>query len=474
MTRGGVITSRIHGWSPDAGALIDRTDPWTGEPLESVQEASGNEIALACEAASSAQREWVALPLAERESALRAISNELLRRDDLGQLLAREVGKPLIEAEAEVARAIAIFQFYSSVFRFKTGEVFEVSAPSTRAFTQRRPLGVVGLITPWNFPLAIPAWKIAPALAAGNGVVLKPATAGAGAAAALMECIDASPIPNGLVGLVTGRGEAVAASLMGDPHIRGVSFTGSVEVGRSVRVACAERGIRVQTELGGWNPVIVLADANLEEAAAAVAYGAFGYAGQKCTATRRAIVQDVVYDDFQSLLVDAAEAMVPGDPRDRATVIGPLISVGAAETVRAAIREAIEAGAEVIAGGAAGDGSTVRPTIMSNVSPTVALGCDEVFGPVIVMERTESLDSAIVSANATSFGLSAGIHTTGLSSAARFEAEIEAGIVVVNRATTGVEPHMPFGGVKASGYGWREQGLTALEFYSELQAIYEG
>lgn len=473
VTPATVISSRIQDWSPDDGVLVERTEPWTGEPLASVREASRKDVALACETADRAQREWVALPLAERERALRAVSDELERRDDIASMLAREVGKPIVEAEGEVVRTAAIFRFYSSVLRFSTGEVLEGPVPSMRVFTRRRPLGVAGLITPWNFPLAIPAWKMAPALAAGNGVVLKPATAGAGVAAALMDCIEEAPIPDGLVALVTGRGSVVADALVSDPRIQGVSFTGSVEVGRAVRVTCAERGIRVQTELGGRNPAIILADADFEAAATAVAGGAFGYAGQKCTATRRALVEDSVYDDFRALLIAVAERMVPGDPFDRATVVGPLISRSAADAVREAIREAVEAGGELVCGGAEGSGDVVTPTIMSGVPTNVDLGCDEVFGPVLVLERVRDLDHAIASANATPFGLSAAIHTASLSSAARFEAEIEAGVVVVNRPTTGVEPHAPFGGMKASGYGWREQGMTALAFYSELQAVYE-
>jgi len=473
VTRAAVINSRIHDWSSEGGALIERTEPWTGEPLKAVREASRKDVALACETAVHAQREWVALPLADRELALRSIADELERRDDLAPLLAREVGKPIVEAEGEVARTVAIFRFYASMLRIGTGEVLQGPVPSMRVFSRRRPLGVVGLITPWNFPLAIPAWKMAPALVAGNGVVLKPATAGAGVATVLMECVEEAPIPDGLVALVTGRGSVVADALVGDPNIRGVSFTGSVEVGRVLRVACAERGIRIQTELGGRNPAIVLADANLEAAAAAVASGAFGYAGQKCTATRRALIQDSVYGHVRSLLSGAAERMVPGDPLDRSTLVGPLISRSAADAVRASIREAVEAGAELICGGAEGDGGVVVPTIVAGVPADVDLGCDEVFGPVLVLEAVRDLDHAIASANATPFGLSAAIHTASLASAARFEAEIEAGVVVVNRPTSGVELHAPFGGMKASGYGWREQGVVALAFYSELQAIYE-
>ncbi|MFQ5517413.1 MAG: aldehyde dehydrogenase family protein, partial [Acidimicrobiia bacterium] len=321
--------------------------------------------------------------------------------------------------------------------------------------------------------MAIPAWKMAPALAAGNGVVLKPATAGAGVADALAECIDESPLPAGLVALVMGSGATIGAALLASPHVKGVSFTGSVEVGRTVRVACARRGIRVQTELGGRNPAIVLTDADLPAAAAAVAAGAFGYAGQKCTATRRVLVQDAVYDEFASLLVAAAGAMTPADPLDPATKVGPLISVTAADTVRTAIGEAIDGGADLLHGGADGDGDVVAPTILSGVPAGAALGCDEVFGPVLVLEHCRDLDDAIAAANATPYGLSAGIHTTSLAAAAGFEAGIEAGVIVVNRPTTGVEPHAPFGGLKASGYGWREQGIAALSFYSELQAVYE-
>jgi aldehyde dehydrogenase (NAD+) len=342
-------------------------------------------------------------------------------------------------------------------------------------YTLRRPLGVVALITPWNFPAAIPAWKSAPALVYGNAVVLKVAQEAPLTGLHLASCLDDAGCPPGVFNVVVGRGSAVGTPLVRHPRVAAVSFTGSVAVGRQVRDEATALGKRVQLELGGHNPLLVLPDADLGRAAEAAYAGAFWSAGQKCTATRRIYVHDAVYDDFRRLLLDRIAQGKVGDPSDPETEVGPIVNERQLEDVLAAIEQARREGGTVLAGGERLDDEAylVAPTLFEGVRDDAMLSCEEVFGPVTSLYRFSSLDEAIARANAVEYGLSAAIFTSSLEATRRFVTEVEAGLLMVNRQTAGADVHVPFGGIKGSGFGPHEQGRAALEFYTEVVTVYQ-
>jgi alpha-ketoglutaric semialdehyde dehydrogenase len=340
----------------------------------------------------------------------------------------------------------------------------------------RRPLGVVALITPWNFPMAIPARKGAPALAFGNAVVLKPSSLAPGPALRLARILDAAGLPRGCWNVVVGRGD-IGSALVEDERVDGVSFTGSTEVGRSIGRALVARGVPLQAEMGGHSPVVALADADPERVAEVVAEGAFVSAGQTCTATRRLIVEDRVYDDVLAAVVAATEALVVGPGQIESTRVCPLVGVSQRDQVGLAIERAVSDGAEVLCGGGSpgGDlshGAFLMPALLGSVTPEMAIAKEEVFGPVCGVIRAADAEEAIEFANAGPFGLSASVVTTNIAQAMRFVREIQAGMVHINRQTIGADPHMPFGGLKESSAGPREQGRGAREFYTHEQTIY--
>jgi aldehyde dehydrogenase (NAD+) len=330
-------------------------------------------------------------------------------------------------------------------------------------------------ITPWNFPIAIPAWKLAPALAYGNTVVWKPAELVPLTSVHLVQALVDAGLPAGVLNVVIGRGSVVGSALVSHPGVNAISFTGSVEVGRGVREEGTRLGKRVQLELGGHNPLIVMADAKLEKAVEAAYAGAFWSAGQKCTATRRIFVQDTVYDEFRRLLLERIERGKVGDPADPETEVGPIVNESQLEDILSAIERGKQEGAKLLAGGerADGDGYVVAPTLFEDVRDEDMLSREEVFGPVTSLYAFSTFDEAIERANAVEFGLSASIFTTNLETADRFVKEAEAGILHVNSQTAGAEVHVPFGGLKGSGFGPHEQGLSALEFYTEVVTVYQ-
>ena len=336
-------------------------------------------------------------------------------------------------------------------------------------YTMRRPLGVVGLITPWNFPAAIPAWKLAPALAYGNAVVLKLATDAPVTGLRLAECLAEAGLPAGVLNVLTGSGSKVGNAIVHDPRVRAISFTGSVPVGQSVRDEATKLGKRVQLELGGHNPLIVLADAKMDAAVEAAYAGAFWSAGQKCTATRRIYVHDSVYDTFRKKLLDRIASGKVGDPGDPETEVGPIVNEKQFDEIVAAIERGRSEG-----GGRADEtGYVIEPTVFEGVRDDAFLSCEEVFGPVTSLYRIGDLDEGLRRANAIEFGLSAAIFTQNLEAAQRFANEAEAGLLHVNSQTAGAEVHVPFGGIKASGFGPHEQGRAALEFYTEVVTVYQ-
>jgi len=464
-------------WSPSrSGRTYEKRNP--ARPSELIGEfpASGAEdVDAAVGAAAAAYPAWSRLPAAGRAAVLLRAADALEASvEQIARDMTREMGKPIREARLEAARGAQILRYFAGEAWRPKGELYEQSATGATVYTLRRSLGVVGLITPWNFPAAIPVWKTAPALIYGNTVVLKLAQEAPLTGLHIARAFDEAELPAGVLNVVVGRGSEVGAPLVRHPGVRAISFTGSVPVGREVREEATRLGKRVQLELGGHNPLIVLADAPLGRAAEAAYAGAFWSAGQKCTATRRIFVQDTVYDDFRRLLLERIERGRVGDPSDPETEVGPLVNERQLEDVLAAIARGRDEGGIVLAGGerAEGQGYLVPPTLFEDVADDAMLSCEEVFGPVTSLYRFGTLDEALERANAVEFGLSASIFTSSLESAQRFVDGLEAGILHVNSQTAGADVHVPFGGIKSSGFGPHEQGRAALEFYTEVVTVY--
>jgi aldehyde dehydrogenase (NAD+) len=465
-------------WRESAsGATYEKRNPWRPSIVTGVYPASdATDAQAAVEAAREAFPAWAALPAGARAAFFfKAAAALEARAEQIAQDMTAEMGKPLRESRGEAARTAAILRFSAGEAFRPVGDVFEPSVANQRLWTIRRPLGVVGLITPWNFPAAIPVWKLAPALIYGNTVVLKLGYEAPRTGLHLAECFAEAGLPAGVLNVLTGSGSKVGAELVRNPHVRAISFTGSVPVGRSVRDEATARNCRVQLELGGHNPLIVMADAELDRAVEAAYAGAFWSAGQKCTATRRIYVQDGAYDAFRSKLLARVEAGKVGDPADPETEVGPVVNESALEDILAAIERGRSEGGEVIAGGgrADADGYLVAPTVFEGVGDDAFLSCEEVFGPVVSLYRFSGLDEAVRRANGVEFGLSAAIFTRDLHAVQRFTSEAQAGILHVNSPTPGADVHVPFGGIKGSGWGPHEQGRAAIEFYTELVTVYQ-
>jgi aldehyde dehydrogenase (NAD+) len=446
-------------------------------PSEVLAETLLADAAIASEAAEAARaafEAWRASSPVERADVLRR-AGDCLERDaeEIGRGLTREEGKTLAEAIGETRRAAAIFRYYAGQVFEPDGDVYPSTNPATLLYSRREPLGVVVAITPWNFPLAIPAWKLAPALAFGNTVVWKPAELVPLTSLRLFDALAEAGLPAGVLDLVLGRGSEVGSTLVTHRNVAAVTFTGSNEVGRNVQLEAMREGKKAQLELGGKNPAIVLADADLELAAEQVARGAFLSAGQKCTATSRVIVERSVHDEFAERLAELARTWRVGDPLDEETKIGPLVSESQLETVLGYLDVARGEGAHVHAGGGRRDGGYfVEPTVLSGLSDESSVVRDEIFGPVAALLPADGYDEAVALANDTPFGLTAALFTRDLGTALRFTREIRAGVVKVNQETAGLEFHVPFGGMKESSSGSREQGKVARDFFTEWKTVY--
>ncbi len=464
----GSVTTRANNliageWIPaTAGRTYERRNPAAPhEVLGRYADSGRADVAVAAEAAHSAFPAWWARRAAERAEILlaaAALAHE--RTDDIARDMTRETGKPLREARAEAVRLATTLRYFAADGWFPSGELYGQSLTAGQVYTLRRPVGVVGLITPWNFPVAIPAWKLAPALVAGNTVVLKPSEEAPLSALHLARCLVDAGLPAGVLNVVIGRGAEAGAELVTRPEVRAISFTGSVEVGRRVRDAATSAGKRVQLELGGQNPLVVMADADRSRAVEAAYAGAFLAAGQKCTATRRIFVQQDIYDEFRERLLERMSRAVIGDPTDPRTELGPLINRRQYDTVLEAIEQGRRQGGELLAGGEHrdDDGYFVSPTLFENVDDTAELARREVFGPVASLFCFATLDEALARTNDVEYGLSAAIFTSTLATAQRFVGAVQAGVIHVNSTTTGAEVYVPFGGIKASGWGPHEQG----------------
>ena len=418
--------------------------------------------------ALKAAQVWRDTPGATRAKALGDAATALEQRaGEVTDLVIREVGKPVSEARGEVARGVAILRYYAQAALAPDGETLPASDPDQLLFARHVPVGVAALLTPWNFPVAIPLWKAAPSLAYGNATLLKPSSAAAATALLLSEIIGPF-LPADVFQVVLG-GADTARPLVDHPGVAAVSFTGSSEVGRDISARAAARGCRVQAEMGGQNPSVVLADADLDRAAAAIAYAAMGYAGQKCTATSRIIVAGEVYPQFRDALAAAVEALGVIDPADAKTLVGPVIDDGARSSALAAVASS---GGRVLTGGRALDapGFYLAPTLVE-LDEAGPLATEEVFAPVAALIRAGSADEAVAIANAVRYGLVASVFTSDLAQALRLTRRLEAGMVRVNAPTSGVDFNAPFGGSKESSYGPREQGQAARAFYTESQTV---
>lgn len=459
------------------GRTYERHNPW--RPSDVVGEfprSSAEDVDAAVSAASDAFSEWSALPAAKRGAILtRAAAVIEARVEDIAQDMTREMGKPLRESRLEAARMAQILRFFGGEGWRPIGQMYEQSLTGSAVYTRRRPLGVVGLITPWNFPAAIPAWKTAPALAYGNTVVLKLAQDSPLTGLHLVRALEEAGLPDGVLNVVIGRGSEVGEPLVRDPRVPAISFTGSVPVGHGVRDSAASLGKRVQLELGGHNPLIVAEDAKLDAAITAAYVGAFWSAGQKCTATRRIYIQDGIYDEFRDRFLQRIEEGKVGDPSDPDTEVGPIVNETQFDSVMNGIARGRDEGGTVLTGGVRADPDAylIAPTVFENVADDAFLSCEEVFGPVTTLYRYGSLEEAIARANGVRFGLSAAVFTTSLATATRCADELQSGIIHVNSQTAGAEVHVPFGGIKSSGYGPHEQGRAAIDFYTEEITVYQ-
>ena len=430
-------------------------------------------------AAAAAFPAWSHSGIQQRFDCLDKIATEIFaRKEELGRLLAREEGKTLPEAIGEVGRAGQVFKFFAGEALRIAGESLASVRPGVDVEIRREPLGVIGLITPWNFPIAIPAWKIAPALAYGNTVVFKPAELAPGSAHTLCDIISRSGLPAGVFNMVMGQGASVGQTILDSTDVTAVSFTGSVNTGGRVAAACAARGAKFQLEMGGKNPLLVLADADLEKAADVAVNGAFFSTGQRCTASSRLIVEEGVHDQFVDAVRARLENLVVGDALAAETQIGPVVDQAQLDKNLSYIDIGLGEGAELVAGGkrieCATTGFYMTPALFVGTQNDMRLNREEIFGPIASVIKVRDLEEGLVVANDTSFGLSAGICTNSLSAATKFKRESKAGMVMVNLPTAGVDYHVPFGGSKGSSYGSREQGRYASEFYTTVKTSYIG
>ena len=460
-----------------SGATYEKHGPWRpSEPIGDFPASGEQDVNAAVEAAAAAFPAWAATPGAARGAFLQKAADAVERRvEQIARDMTLEMGKPIREARMEAARMAQILRFFAGEGLRATGERYEQAATGSVVYTERRPLGVVALITPWNFPAAIPAWKAAPALAYGNAVVMKLAQEAPLTGLHLAACLDEAGLPPGVFNVVVGRGSEVGTPLVRHPQVRAVSFTGSVSVGTQVREEATRLGKRVQLELGGQNPLLVMADADLDRAAEAAYAGAYWSAGQKCTATRRIYVQDGIYDEFRRRFLERVERGVVGDPSEPETEVGPIVNERQLEEVQAGVERGTADGGTLLVGGERLDEEAylLAPVLFEGLADDAFLSCEEVFGPVATLYRFADLDEALRRANAVQYGLSASIFTSSLTSARRFAKGIEAGIVRINGQTAGADVHVPFGGIKGSGFGPHEQGRAAMDFYTEVVTIYE-
>ena len=439
--------------------------------------ASAHEAEAAITAASEALPAWSHMPAPKRGEIVER-AGDLLRaeQDDVARLLTREEGKTFGEAKGEIYRAYNVINYTAGQSRRMGGLTIPSELPKNFAYTMRQPLGVVALITPWNFPICIPAWKIAPALVAGNTVIFKPSSTTPLTAAKLVEIFERAGLPAGVLNLLVGSSSDVGDLLTRDRRVKGISFTGSSENGTQIYATCASRGVKAQCEMGGKNPVIVLEDADFDLAVDGIVSGAFGSTGQRCTATSRAILQDSIADKVVERMADRVSKWKLGNGLEPDVQMGPLVSAQQLKTVQEYIEIGKREGARLVTGGGRPSGLArgffVEPTIFDRVRPEHRIAREEIFGPVLSVIRAKDYEQAMEFANASDYGLTSSIYTNDAGRIFDFCERMDAGMVHVNSPTVGGEAQIPFGGMKSSGVGEREQGPSALDFYTDVKVVY--
>lgn len=439
--------------------------------------ATKSDVHAAIEAAKQAFPAWSHSGILERHAILRRVSDELnARKEEIGTLLAREEGKILGEAIGETVRAAQIFDFFANECLRLAGEILPSTRPGVGVEITREPIGVVGVVTPWNYPIAIPAWKIAPALAYGNTVVFKPASLVPGCAWELTDMLHRAGLPAGVLNLIVGSGSVAGQALLDSPDLAGLTFTGSTATGRQVALSCVEHHRKFQLEMGGKNPMVVLDDADLAVAADAAANSGFFSTGQRCTASSRLIVTEGIHDRFVKALQERASKLVVDHALGKDTQMGPVVDEKQLAIDQDYIDVGKNEGARLLFGGEVLErrtkGHFLQPTIFVDATNDMRISREEIFGPVVSVIKVKDYDEALATANATTYGLSSGIVTTSLKHATDFKRNSQSGMVMVNLPTAGVDFHVPFGGRKGSSYGSREQGRYANEFFTVVKTSY--
>lgn len=462
-----------------SGRTFERRNPATGELIGTFTSSTAADVDAAVEAASKAFKSWRLYPAPKRGEILYRAARILEeRKEELAREMTQEMGKIFTEAAGDVQEAIDMTYYMAGEGRRMFGQTTPSELRNKFNMSVRKPLGVAGLITPWNFPMAIPSWKMTPALIAGNTVVFKPATYTPKLAIRFVEILQEAGIPDGVVNLVLGTGSDVGDPLVAHPDVPLLSFTGSTETGVQVATEAARRNKRVTLEMGGKNAVIVMDDADLDLAVEGILWGAFGTSGQRCTATSRVIVHRAVKQELEDRLAERAGRMKLGDGLDPDTDVGPLVSDTQLQNVHRYVDIGKDEGARLVVGGeirADGDlskGFFHEPTIFTDVRRDMRIANEEIFGPVVSLIPVDSLDEAVDIANSVEYGLSASIFTNSVNNTFRAMQDIYTGILYINAGTTGAEIHLPFGGTKGTGNGHREAGTAALDFYTEWQVIY--
>ncbi|MDQ3653764.1 MAG: aldehyde dehydrogenase family protein [Chloroflexota bacterium] len=461
------------------GATFERRNPATGEVIGVFTDSDARDVDAAVSAASKAFASWRLYPAPKRGEILFKAARILEdRKEAYAREMTEEMGKVLDETRGDIQEAIDMTYYMAGEGRRMFGQTTPSEMRNKFQMSVRKPHGVVGLITPWNFPMAIPSWKMMPAIIAGNTVVLKPATFTPKLSIRLVQVLEEAGLPDGVVNIVLGNGAKVGDPLLNHPDVPVISFTGSTETGKAVAMAAARHNKRLTLEMGGKNAVIVMDDANLDLAVEGILWGAFGTTGQRCTATSRVVVHKAVQAELAERLASRAGKLQIGNGLASGVQVGPLVSAGQLQTVHDYVDVGVKDGADLIAGGKIANqgelanGHFHEPTIFDNVMPTMRIAQEEIFGPVVSLLPVDSLEAAIEVVNGVEYGLSAAIFTQDMNNAFRAMQDIFTGILYINAGTTGAEIHLPFGGTKATGNGHREAGTAAIDFYTEWQSIY--
>ncbi|WLW65255.1 MULTISPECIES: aldehyde dehydrogenase family protein [Psychrobacter] len=465
-------------WQAGSDTIANINPSDITETIGEFAQASSKQVQDAIAAARRAQPKWEAVPLEKKQAILQAIGDEMIARcDELGTLLSREEGKPFAEGRGEIYRAGQFFHYYAAEVLRQMGDLADSVRPGVKVEVTREAVGVVAIISPWNFPTATAVWKIAPALAFGNSVIWKPANLTPASAVALAEIIHRQGLPEGTFNLVLGGGSSVGDALINSKDIDAVSFTGSVETGRKVAAATAPNFVRCQLEMGSKNALVIADDADLQVAIDAAVAGAFGGSGQKCTASSRLIVMDGIHDAFVDGVIAKMKTLKVGHALDDGIFMGPIVDDKQLASNMDWIEKAKQAGANLAFGGErlemAHDGYYMSPTLFTDTDNSWDINQEEVFAPLACVMRVKNLEEAIAMTNDTRFGLTGGIITQSLRNSSLFKEQVQAGCVMVNLATAGTDYHVPFGGRKESSFGPREQGQYAKEFYTIVKTAYQ-